>query len=623
MPRLLSLAIGLLLSPSVKGYPRLKEAWHHRRIEAANQAEEYDYIIIGGGQAGLVVASRLSEEPQSTVLVVEYGYFDNRPEQLDPASAHTYPPQDLYNLTSVPQAGLRNTTQVVYSACVVGGGSTINGMMLNRGAAEDYDNWGRLNNDSDWSFEGLLPYFIKSSLFQEPSPALASDFNITWDDQFYGEGPIHLSIGPFQYPGLSYQWQGMEEVGCVAQVEGGGGNAYGVFWYPNAVDNTTVTRSYAVNQYYEPVANRTNLHLLTGYRANEITFDDSLRATGVRIQPRGVADGEEVKLIKARKEVVLSAGSLHSPQVLQRSGIGPSSLLNAAGIEVLVDLPGVGGNLQDHPVGHMSFNYTQDLNPNPTYLTNNSTFIDWAQTVWAENRTGPLSVSTGNTAALVPLQQVSPDQWEDIADALLDQNVQDFLPATYTSEQLAGFEAQRQLVSSSMMRDNNAVVEVPFYGAAGFAVVLTKQSSRGTVLLDPGNVYAEPTLDYHTFNNPVDVRIMIENYRFVRRWHQSPIMAATFAPAETFPGANITSDADLEAVVRSSTASSTAHISGTCAMTPQQLGGVVGTDLRVHGVTGLSVADASIIPLIPGAHTCATVYAIAEKAADLIKARNA
>ncbi|ETS85641.1 hypothetical protein PFICI_03666 [Pestalotiopsis fici W106-1] len=604
-----------------------KHPWQNREIAAPNVAKEYDFIIIGGGQSGLVVGNRLSEDPDTTVLVVEYGYFDNRPEQIDPASFGglvNWPIQDLYNVTSTPQAGLLGNTVTVLAAAVVGGGSTVNGMMLTRGSADDYDNWAKVNEESDWGFQGLLPYFKKSATFREPAPELAHEYNITWDQDAYGsDSPIHESIASYLYPGLIPQWQGMEEAGLTAQVEGANGNAYGVFWYPNAIDNETVTRSYAVSGYYTPVADRANLHLLTGHRVNEILFDSQLNADGINFQPRGVPEGEDVVSVKARKEIILAAGALHSPQILQRSGVGPSSMLAEAGIEVLVDLPGVGSNLQDHPVSYVAFDYARDLDPSPQYMWDNSTFIEWAEEVWAENRTGPFAVTTGNTISLIPLSQLIPDSWTSVVETLQDQNSTEFLPVTYTTDQLAGFEAQRRLFIDSIQRNDNAVIEVPFNGSSSFATVLTKGMSRGTVHLDTTDRYAEPVIDYATYQNPVDARLMVGSIEFARRFHETAAMVDTFGPiVGTYPPANMTDYDQLEQIARLTTSGTIGHISGTCAMTPRRLGGVVGTDLLVHGVTGLSIADASIQPMIPSAHICTTVYAVAEKAADLIKSRH-
>lgn len=231
-------------------------------------------------------------------------------------------------------------------------------------------------------------------------------------------------------------------------------------------------------------------------------------------------------------------------------------------------------------------------------------------------------MSSGNTISLVPLHQLTPDRWIAIVDDLDAQNSSDYLPTSYTSQQLAGFEAQRRLIAASLRRTDNAAIEIPFFGGSSFSTVVMKGVSRGTVLLNPGDIYGEPVFDFGAFRNPVDAYIMGESYDFIRRWHKTSIMAETFLPIEILPGINATTRDELVAFARSSSSPTTGHLSGTSAMMPRDLGGVVGTDLRVHGVTGLTVADASVMPLIPGAHLCTTVYAVAEKVRLRLSTRN-
>ncbi|KAJ7154533.1 GMC oxidoreductase-domain-containing protein, partial [Mycena filopes] len=197
-----------------------------------------------------------------------------------------------------------------------------------------------------------------------------------------------------------------------------------------------------------------------------------------------------------------------------------------------------------------------------------------------------------------------------------------FLPKTYTAKQLAGFVAQRTLLTASYVSSSNVIFEIPFSGGASTALCLDKPMSRGTVTLRNTDRYAEPTIDFNTNINPVDVDLTISAARFYRTWMAAPSMQQ-LGPAEVSPGTSLTTDAQLSTWVSSSMGSSTAHTCCTAAMMPQNLGGVVSPDLLVYGVTGLSVGDISVIPLIPATHTCATVYAIVEKAADLIKARAA
>lgn len=352
---LLSLLFGS--AALVASHPlRSDEIVRRAEIGVDDLLDSYDFIIVGGGQAGTVIGSRLSEDPSVNVLIVEYGFFNTDPNHLQPSSATTWLTRYRYNMTSVPQAGLNDRTQGLYAACCMGGGSTINGMLLNRGSAADYDSWEALGNEG-WGWDGLYPYFVKSSHFDPPDPAAAEEFNMTWGEDSYSDGPIHLSFSSWQYPGIKVQRQAIIELGAEPQVDGQDGHAYGVFWYPTALDNTTATRSYAVNGYYAPASSRANLHVLTGWRVDNIEFDEDKKATGVALTQRvdnGSGDPATAK-VGVNLEVVVSAGALHSPQVLQRSGIGPKWLLDEAEIDVISDLPGVGSNLQDHAVSGAYF----------------------------------------------------------------------------------------------------------------------------------------------------------------------------------------------------------------------------------------------------------------------------
>ncbi|KAF2843633.1 GMC oxidoreductase [Patellaria atrata CBS 101060] len=613
----LAVAGSLVFSQLSSAYPALVHQIRNRAVDIADIKESYDYIVVGGGQSGLVVANRLSEDSNYSVLVVEYGYFDDNPAQLDPSSAARYPAGDLFNLSSVPQLGLNGQPKGVYAANVVGGGSTVNGMFLNRGSARDYNDWEALGNKG-WGWSDLLPYFKKSTHFLEPDPELAAEFNITYDiDAAFGrDGPIFISYPSFQYPGIKPQWKAWAEIGVPQQIEGSDGSAYGAIWIPNAFDRT-VRRSYSRSGYYEPAKNRTNLELIVGQRVNEVLFDENKRATGVTIQERG---GENIVTVSAKKEIVLTAGFLHTPQILQRSGIGPKALLEQAGIEVISDLPGVGSNFQDHPVSQASVTYETDMQPNPNSLVQNRTFRDWADKEWAENRRGPRSIGVGNSAALVPYPVMNPDSWQEVVDAYKAQNVADYLPSTYNEINIKGYEAQRAVMSTSLGLNDNAFTEIPFSGSGSVSLVLTRPLSRGTVLLKPDAIYDEPTVDYNTLINPTDVQVQVDAVKTFRRWMNATSMQV-LSPSETAPGKTVTTDEQIANSLRRGMGPSTAHGCCTATMMPKENAGVVSPELLVYGVTGLSVADTAVIPLIPATHICATVYAVAEKAADLIKSR--
>ncbi|KAF3942404.1 hypothetical protein ABW19_dt0200843 [Dactylella cylindrospora] len=618
--RIAAIAVNLLLfSRSCIAYPELIDKIKARQINVGSLRSSYDYIIVGGGQSGLVIGNRLSEDSTKNVLIVEYGYIDSNPAQLEPSSATQYPARDLFNVTTVPQPGIGGRTVSIYAASVVGGGSTVNGMLFDRGAAEDYDNWAALGNPG-WDWAGILPYFKKSTKFGNPDADIVREYNITWDVNaaYRTDGPIDVTFPSWQWPGIKIQWKAWNEVGVPTMYEGAAGDAYNAYWVPNNVDAAS-RRSYAKNGYFDPAASRPNLHLLTGYRVNEVLFSSSKRAEGVRIQQRGTANGASTITVGATSEVVLCAGWLNTPLVLQRSGIGPSSLLNSAGIPVLVDLPGVGANLQDHPATQINFQYTRNVVPNPSSLYSNATFQAWAQQQWSQYRKGPYSMLVGNALATLPLPTML-DTYQSLISRVNSQNAAQYLPSTYTTVNVRGFEAQRQVLMASYASRKNGVVEIPFNAGGGTSLVLEKPLSRGTVRMNPSNRYADPSVDYNTSINPIDNELFVAMIRFYRRWMAAPSMQQ-LGPQEQSPGTSITTDQQLISFATQGMISSTAHSCGTAAMMPQDLGGVVSPELLVYGVTGLSVGDISMIPLIPATHTCATVYAIAEKAADLIKAR--
>ncbi|RFU33699.1 hypothetical protein B7463_g2617, partial [Scytalidium lignicola] len=612
------LAQFLALSRIANGYPTIIDSLRARQISPGQVASEYDYIVVGGGQSGLVIANRLSENSTRSVLVVEYGYFDNNPAQLEPTSAFSYPSSDLFNTSSVPQPGLGNKQGIVYAASVVGGGSTVNGMLHDRGSADDYDNWEKLGNPG-WSFTDLLPYFKKSTTFTPPRADLAADYNITWDiPKAWGtDGPIQVTFPDWQWPTIKVQWQAWTEVGVSINAEGAAGDSYNAYWVPSNVDQQ-YRRSYSRSGYFDPVMDRQNLQLLTGYRVNEVQFDENKRAQSVTIQARGTPNGASTTTVKAKQEIILCAGWMHTPQILQRSGIGPKSLLQQAGINVLVDLPGVGANLQDHAAISIAYTYQTDLVPNQNTARTNATFAQWEQQQW-QQRKGPLSIGVGNSLATVPLPILSPLYQSTISKAQA-QTPASYLPSVYTSENINGYVAQRDLLLQSWAREDNGVVEIPFSGGASTSLVLEKPLSRGTVRINPSDRYAEPSIDYNANINPVDMDIFVAMVKFTRKWMAAPAMQQ-LTPVETNPGASVTTDQQISNYAAQGMTPSTAHGCCTSAMAPQDLAGVVSSDLTVYGVTGLSVGDISIIPIIPSTHPCATVYAIAEKAADMIKAR--
>jgi choline dehydrogenase-like flavoprotein len=584
-------------------------------------SEQYDYVIIGGGLTGLVVANRLSELRDKTVLIIENGYIDNSSTTLIPNAANNNNFADMYDIQSAPDPKLGNGTFLVGVGNVVGGGSVVNGMMFHRASEADYDAWDTLGNDG-WNWRGLLSYFKKSTTFTPPSQAHAREWGITYDPSYYGrDGPIQASYPPFEYPDMKNVWKAAKAADTTFPREGGSGEAVGAYWVPTALDPKTQTRSHSRNGYYDNIAStRKNLKLLTGHRVNEILFN-GLTANGVQMVSR---TDNKVSKVYARKEVILAAGAIFTPHLLQLSGLGPAEVLKAANVKVKKDIPGIGANFQDHPAAFQIYDLKNLSFPNPNSLAENATYN---ATAWAEYetyRTGPYTQAHGSNFAFLSLPQITRD-WKTLVSQISSQrNPLDFLPPIYkkTPALLRGFKAQRDIIINMLSSNDSAIGEIPLI-SVGFAIsALEHPLSRGTIHLDPKNATGSPIVTYNTFQNPVDASILMAIVRWTRTHWARPELKM-YSPTEIVPGSGaVTDEAMLSAMVKGGVVlPSFSHPSGSCAMMPEEYGGVVDTEMRVYGVKGLSIVDASVLPLIPATHLQATMYAVAEKAADIIKRR--
>jgi choline dehydrogenase-like flavoprotein len=263
--------------------------------------------------------------------------------------------------------------------------------------------------------------------------------------------------------------------------------------------------------------------------------------------------------------------------------------------------------------------------PNRNSLATNATFRAAATELWNINKTGPYS-SFSSHGGFLPLSVIS-NRTEALVHTLLSQDPAAFFPAGTDPTVIAGYEVRRNVSAHQLLGTKSAILEVPFDGESSFALILLKEQSRGTVFIAPnddgtGRGAMEPVIDLRTFSNPIDIQFCLDMLRFWRDFHASPAMQEIFAPVEVSPGQNVVSDEDLTEFIRETIFASEGHPIGTAALGPVELGGVVRPDLTVHRTVGLSIADNSIMPLIPGTHTSSTAYAIGEKASLLIMARH-
>ncbi|USP75147.1 hypothetical protein yc1106_02421 [Curvularia clavata] len=546
----------------------------------------WDYVIVAGGATGLVVANRLTEDSNKTVLVIEAGAADDNPNIRMPyAASHPVNTSHLWGFKSEPEPEIGDRTFDAKAARVLGGGSIVNGLMYDRAAAADYDAWEALENKG-WGWEGLFPFTKKSTEFIEPSKETTEEFEITWDSEV-----------------------------------GDNGDAYGTAWFPNSMNPLTGERSHARNSYYEPVSQRSNLNVVLETLATEIVFDgDNLTATGVKTTDKT----NSTSIVYARKEVILAAGALNTPKLLQLSGIGPQSVLEAAGIPVKLSHDDVGANFQDHPYTNLLFNVSNMSKPNPTFW-NDPAFNASAWAQYQANKTGPLIMARGNSLAFIPLQDIDPEQYSLIAESVLSPSNEAYLPPLYQHSQklLRGFSTQRDILATLYSSKKSAVAEFPITSSPAVQIIdLEKPISRGTVTINPDNPHGAPRVFYNDFSNSIDKTVLASCVRYIRKLLSQPNLSK-FSLVETSPGLEYTTDeAILEKAIKSRSLWPTlSHSSGTCAMMPEEMGGCVSDELLFYGVERLSVVDASIIPLVPAQHLQATMYAVGEKAASIIQQR--
>ncbi|KAI6854668.1 GMC oxidoreductase [Hortaea werneckii] len=569
---------------------------------------EYDYVIIGGGTSGLTVANRLTEDPRVNVLVIEYGYLDNEEAGT---TLPGLPVPDKYVRTeeSVPQVGLNGRTS----------------MFFNRGSAEDYDSWEELGNPGR-GWKDLLPYFKKSETFTPPSFQIANEFaNIISPDLApHGiDGPVGSSFPNFQWPIAKNFFQGWNAIGLLTQPQPNAGDANGVIYGPLSLNAKNQSRSSASRAYYRPIAReRGNLHLIVGHAASKIHFDRfTARSVDFIRSNTTIESSKNPKSnVKACREIILAAGAPYSPQILQVSGIGPRNLLEELGIETIVDLPGVGSNFQDQPTMFMQYTYSNYPYPSPEWLTTNETWTNEQLSLYYHNRTGPMTVPffSGTLVAYLPLQNMT-DEFDRILQSASKINTSSLLPINSDPAVLAGYHAQTQILLDRYRSAHTTVQEVAFGGSGSVPVALLKPLSRGSMHINTTDPSKTPLVDFGTFSHPTDLEIAVEAIKKTREFMSSVPMQETGA-TEIIRGANVTSDDEIAAAIRNFARSTWQHPTSSCSMMRRELGGVVDPSLKVYGVQGLRVVDASIMPLIIGSHTSSTVYAVAEKAADIIKA---
>ncbi|QIH08735.1 MULTISPECIES: GMC family oxidoreductase N-terminal domain-containing protein [unclassified Pseudomonas] len=527
--------------------------------------DAFDYIVVGAGPAGCLLANRLSANPQHRVLLLEAGGRDNYPWIHIPVGYLFCigNPRTDWCFKTEAEPGLQGRALSYPRGKVLGGCSSINGMIYMRGQAADYDGWAAEGNPG-WSWSEVLPLFKKS------------------ENHFAGASPLHGAAGEWRVERQRLSWPILDAFRSAAEQSGipriddfNGGDNEGCGYFQ--VNQKAGVRWNAAKAFLKPIAQRPNLTVLTGVEVQRLLLQDG-RATAVRAMAQGRQQD-----FKARREIILCAGSIGSPSILQRSGIGPVALLQRLGIGVAHALPGVGGNLQDHLQLRLIYK-----------LDNARTLNQIAGSLWGKmgmglrylyDRSGPLSMAPSQLGAFA---RSSPEQ----ATANLEYHVQPL----------------------SLERFGEPLHDFPAFTAS---VCDLRPQSRGRVEIRSVDAGQAPLIQPNYLSHPQDLQVAADAIRLTRRIVAAPALQA-FSPSEYLPGAQLQSQEQLhEAAAKIGT--TIFHPVGTCRM-GHDAQAVVDAQLRVHGIAGLRIADASIMPRITSGNTCSPTLMIAEKAAELILA---
>lgn len=510
---------------------------------------------------------------------------------------------------------------------VLGGSSAINAEVFIPAAKAGVDAWAKLGN-SGWDWETLRPYYRRFHTLNAPDKDLAEHLDLHWLPE-PSQGPVQASFQGMVQDPLSHAWtRTFQQLGHALTNDPFSGSTSGAFSNPISVDPVTKARSYAANAYFLPASSRPNLSVVTGALVHRILLekqDDEVVATGVRVQ---LANGS-IHDVTATKEVILAAGALQSPKILELSGIGNASLLSSLGITPVIDNPGVGENLQDHLMTGISYEVNEGVMTGDPLLRQEPEMVQAVTQMYQEHRTGPLCSGGLGSYALVAVPESSElGNVLDSKDGDVDGDYEKYkdqhavLRDIYTlprepSGSVFMFAAQVNLHSPAA--DFTQELLPGNFLSLGISLLLP--FSRGSVHITSADPSVPPRIDPRYFSHPADVEVMARQLLFMQKVAETQPLASFIKKDGRRNHESVFQVKDVESAkeyVRT-TALSNNHPACSCPMLPRGQGGVVDERLRVYGARRLRVVDSSVLPLIPRGTIQTSVYAVAERAADLIK----
>jgi choline dehydrogenase-like flavoprotein len=534
------------------------------RLREEDEVNTFDYVIVGGGSAGCVVASRLSENPKVSVCLLEAGNAGNNWIVNTPLATALMLPTKINNwaFETVPQPGLNGRRGYQPRGRALGGSSAINAMVYIRGHPSDYDRWAALGNPG-WAYDDVLPYFKRA------------ECNENFRDDYHGsDGPLNVAQLRSRNPFIDYFIEAAEQMQLPSTDDFNGTRQEGIGTYQ--VTQKNGERCSAARAYIHPNLSRSNLHVVTGASTRRILFEDG-RATGAEYQR-----GDKLERVGARREIIVSCGTLQTPQLMMLSGIGDAAHLSERRIEVRHNLPGVGRNLQDH-VDYVFVYQSKHPDLFGTSLAGARRLLKEIG-LYRKSRTGMV---TSNFAEAGGFLKTNPNE-----------------PAP---------DIQLHFVVG-MVDDHSRKKRL----GHGFSchVCLLRPKSRGSIELKSKDPRAAPLIDPKFYDDPDDLDTMVKGFKITRRIMEAPALAQH--RVRDFYTENLRSDDEIKTELRNRS-DTIYHPVGTCRMGTDR-DAVVDPQLRVRGVQSLRIADASIMPTLIGGNTNAACIMIGEKAADLIRA---
>jgi choline dehydrogenase len=528
-----------------------------------SESPEFDYVIVGAGSAGCVLANRLSADGKNSVLLLEAGPKDTNLWIHVPLGYGRLFKEKTVNwmYQTEPEPGLDGRTVFQPRGKVLGGSSSINGLLYVRGQHEDYDRWRQRGNDG-WGYDDVLPYFKKAENQERGA------------DDFHGaDGPLPVSNLSHADPLSAAFIEAAAETGIPKNPDFNGATQEGAGYFQTTTRHGR--RASTAVAYLRPAKGRINLHVETSALAQRLVFERR-RAAAVEYRQGGA-----LRTARARKEILVCSGTYNSPQLLQLSGVGPAELLRTHGIDVVLDAPGVGHDLQDHMQVRVVMRCTKPITLND--VVNSPTRKVLAGLRYAAFRNGPLSIAAGTSGAFFK-----------------------------TNPRLASPDVQIHFLPFST--DKMGEKLHPFSGFSA-SVCQLRPESRGSLRIRSADPAAPPEIRINYMATETDRTTNVEGLKILRRILQAPALRP-YVVEEVDPGKKVLTDEELLAYCRQR-GSTIYHPTSTCRMGSDPLA-VVDQRLRVRGIEGLRVVDASVMPDLVSGNTNAPIVMIAEKASDMI-----